>query len=105
MEAGEVLLLTGKALTGRDAAHKRMTEILSRGESCRWIFATGSFTTWGQWTRCARRWLAPRDQRLLRAMDKFTRQMLAETGLLGMVGKAERGLRPSTPSGSSGRFT
>jgi len=91
-KSGERLLLNGKLLTGRDAAHKRMTDMLNRGEKLpvdfngRFIFYVGPVDP-------------VRDEIMGSAgpttatrMDKFTRQMLAETGLLGMVGKAERGL-------------
>src|SRR6202167_6299933 len=47
---GEVLLLTGKLLTGRDAAHKRMTDMLNRGEKLPVDFTDRLFTTWGRWT-------------------------------------------------------
>jgi fumarate hydratase class I len=77
---GEVLLLTGKLLTGRDAAHKRMTDMLSRGEKLPVDFR-GRFIYY----------VGPPPPPTATRMDKFTRQMLAETGLLGMVGKAERG--------------
>ena len=88
---GEVLLLTGKLLTGRDAAHKRMTDMLSRGESLpvdfrdRFIYYVGPVDPVGEEV------VGPAGPTTATRMDKFTRQMLAETGLVGMVGKAERG--------------
>ena len=88
---GEVLLLTGKLLTGRDAAHKRMTDMLSRGEKL-----PVDFTRPVHLLRRSRRSGARRGGRPGRsdnghAHGQVHRQMLAETGLLGMVGKAERG--------------
>src|ERR1700691_3518145 len=88
---GEVLLLTGKLLTGRDAAHKRMTDMLSRGEKLpvdfrdRFIYYVGPVEAGRDEAG------GPAGPTTATRMDKFTRQMLAETGLLGMIGKAERG--------------
>jgi fumarate hydratase class I len=88
---GEVLLLTGKLLTGRDAAHKRMTDMLSRGEKLPVDF-TGRFIYYvGPVDPVREEVVGPAGPTTATRMDKFTRQMLAETGLLGMVGKAERG--------------
>jgi len=88
---GEVLLLSGKLLTGRDAAHKRLTDMLNRGEKLpvdfrnRFIYYVGPVDPVGNEV------VGPAGPTTATRMDKFTRQMLAETGLLGMVGKAERG--------------
>ncbi len=88
---GEVLLLNGKLLTGRDAAHKRMTDMLNRGESLpvdftnRFIYYVGPVDPVGNEV------VGPAGPTTATRMDKFTRQMLEQTGLLGMVGKAERG--------------
>ena len=88
---GEVLLLTGKLLTGRDAAHMRMTEMLSRGEKLPVDF-NGRFIYYvGPVDPVREEVMGPAGPTTATRMDKFTRQMLAETGLLGMVGKAERG--------------
>jgi len=88
---GEVLLLTGKLLTGRDAAHKRMTDMLNRGEKLPVDF-TGRFIYYvGPVDPVREEVVGPAGPTTATRMDKFTRQMLAETGLLGMVGKAERG--------------
>jgi fumarate hydratase class I len=88
---GEVLLLTGKLLTGRDAAHKRMTDMLSRGEKLPVDF-NGRFIYYvGPVDPVRDEVVGPAGPTTATRMDKFTRQMLAETGLLGMVGKAERG--------------
>jgi len=88
---GEVLLLSGKLLTGRDAAHKRMSDMLNRGEklpvdlSDRFIYYVGPVNP------VRGEVVGPAGPTTATRMDKYTRQMLAETGLLGMVGKAERG--------------
>lgn len=88
---GEVLLLSGKLLTGRDAAHKRMTDMLNRGEKLpvdftnRFIYYVGPVDPVGNEV------VGPAGPTTATRMDKFTRQMLEQTGLLGMVGKAERG--------------
>jgi fumarate hydratase class I len=88
---GEVLLLTGKLLTGRDAAHKRMTEMLSRGEKLPVDFKGRFIYYVGPVDPVREEIVGPAGPTTATRMDKFTRQMLAETGLLGMVGKAERG--------------
>uniref|UniRef100_E6PZN9 fumarate hydratase n=1 Tax=mine drainage metagenome TaxID=410659 RepID=E6PZN9_9ZZZZ len=88
---GEVLLLTGKLLTGRDAAHKRMTDILSRGEKLPVDFTDRFIYYVGPVDPVREEVVGPAGPTTATRMDKFTRQMLAETGLLGMVGKAERG--------------
>jgi fumarate hydratase class I len=88
---GEVLLLTGKLLTGRDAAHKRLTDMLNRGEKLPVDF-NGRFIYYvGPVDPVREEVVGPAGPTTATRMDKFTRQMLAETGLLGMVGKAERG--------------
>jgi fumarate hydratase class I len=88
---GEVLLLSGKLLTGRDAAHKRMTDILSRGEKLPVDFKDRFIYYVGPVDPVREEVVGPAGPTTATRMDKFTRQMLAETGLLGMVGKAERG--------------
>jgi fumarate hydratase class I len=88
---GEVLLLTGKLLTGRDAAHKRMSEMLSRGEKLPVEFRGRFIYYVGPVDPVREEVVGPAGPTTATRMDKFTRQMLAETGLLGMVGKAERG--------------
>jgi fumarate hydratase class I len=88
---GEVLLLNGKLLTGRDAAHKRLTDMLNRGEQLPVDF-TGRFIYYvGPVDPVRDEVVGPAGPTTATRMDKFTRQMLAETGLLGMVGKSERG--------------
>ena len=88
---GEVLLLSGKLLTGRDAAHKRMTDMLSRGEKLPVDFRNRFIYYVGPVDPVREEVIGPAGPTTATRMDKFTRQMLAETGLLGMVGKAERG--------------
>jgi fumarate hydratase class I len=88
---GEVLLLNGKLLTGRDAAHKRMTDMLSRGEKLPVDFRGRFIYYVGPVDPVREEVVGPAGPTTATRMDKFTRQMLAETGLLGMVGKAERG--------------
>ena len=88
---GDTLLLSGKMLTGRDAAHKKMTDILARGEELpvdltgRFIYYVGPVDAIGDEA------VGPAGPTTATRMDKFTRTMLEETGLMGMIGKAERG--------------
>jgi len=88
---GEVLLLNGKLLTGRDAAHKRMVEMLNKGEPLPVDF-NGRFIYYvGPVDPVRDEVVGPAGPTTATRMDKFTDQVLAQTGLLGMVGKAERG--------------
>jgi fumarate hydratase class I len=89
---GDVLLLNGKLLTGRDAAHKRMTDMLSRGETLPVDFSNRLIYYVGPVDAVREEAVGPAGPTTATRMDKFTRQMLEETGLLGMVGKAERGV-------------
>src|SRR5216683_5139441 len=88
---GEVVLLSGKLLTGRDAAHKRMTDMLSRGERLPVDFRNRFIYYVGPVDAVRDEAVGPAGPTTATRMDKFTRQMLEETGLLGMIGKAERG--------------
>src|SRR5580698_5062964 len=88
---GEVLLLNGKLLTGRDAAHKRMTDMLTRGEKLPVDFKGRFIYYVGPVDPVREEVVGPAGPTTATRMDKFTRQMLEETGLLGMIGKAERG--------------
>lgn len=88
---GEVVLLNGKLLTGRDAAHKRMTDMLNRGEKLPVDFKNRFIYYVGPVDPVREEVVGPAGPTTATRMDKFTRQMLAETGLLGMVGKSERG--------------
>ncbi len=88
---GEVLLLTGKLLTGRDAAHKRMSDMLNRGEKLP-VDLKGRFIYYvGPVDPVRGEVVGPAGPTTATRMDKYTRQMLSQTGLLGMIGKAERG--------------
>ena len=90
---GETLLLNGKFLTGRDAAHKRIKGLLDSGEGLpkgvnfegRFIYYVGPVDPVGDEV------VGPAGPTTSTRMDKFTEMMLSQTGLLGMVGKAERG--------------
>ncbi|WP_110677891.1 fumarate hydratase [Salinicola sp. RZ23] len=90
-QPGDTVLLSGKLLTGRDAAHKRMIDMLSKGESLpvdlknRFIYYVGPVDPVGDEV------VGPAGPTTATRMDKFTRTLLEETGLLGMIGKAERG--------------
>lgn len=92
-EPGDRLLLSGKMLTGRDAAHKRIAEILDKGESLpdgvdfknRFIYYVGPVDPVGNEV------VGPAGPTTATRMDKYTEMMLSQTGLIGMIGKAERG--------------
>ncbi|ODP97250.1 MULTISPECIES: fumarate hydratase [Salinivibrio] len=92
-QTGETVLLSGKILTGRDAAHKRLQEMLRNGEGLpegvdfngRFIYYVGPVDAVGDEV------VGPAGPTTSTRMDKFTDMMLAETGLMGMIGKAERG--------------
>ncbi len=88
---GEVLLLNGKLLTGRDAAHKRMVEMLNRGDPLPVDFRGRFIYYVGPVDPVRDEVVGPAGPTTATRMDKFTEQVLAQTGLLGMVGKAERG--------------
>jgi len=88
---GEVVLLSGKLLTGRDAAHKRMTDMLNRGETLPVDFKGRFIYYVGPVDAVRDEAVGPAGPTTATRMDKFTRQMLEATGLLGMIGKAERG--------------
>jgi fumarate hydratase class I len=88
---GEVLLLNGRLLTGRDAAHKRMIDMLNKGETLPVDF-NGRFIYYvGPVDPVRDEVVGPAGPTTATRMDKFTRQLLETTGLLGMVGKSERG--------------
>ena len=90
-QPGEVLLLNGKLLTGRDAAHKRMVEMLNKGEPLPVDFKGRFIYYVGPVDAVRDEVVGPAGPTTATRMDKFTEQVLAQTGLLGMVGKAERG--------------
>jgi fumarate hydratase class I len=90
---GDTLLISGKLLTGRDAAHKRIIDCLNRGEPLpngldfrgRFIYYVGPVDPVGDEV------VGPAGPTTATRMDKFTDELLEKTGLLGMIGKAERG--------------
>ncbi|GGX79402.1 fumarate hydratase class I [Litchfieldella qijiaojingensis] len=88
---GDTLLLNGKLLTGRDAAHKRMVDMLTKGQKLP-VDLKGRFIYYvGPVDPVRDEVVGPAGPTTATRMDKFTRTMLEATGLLGMVGKAERG--------------
>jgi fumarate hydratase class I len=78
-------------LTGRDAAHKRMTDMLAKGEKLPVDFTDRFIYYVGPVDPVRDEVVGPAGPTTATRMDKFTRQMLEKTGLLGMIGKAERG--------------
>ncbi len=88
---GETLLLSGKLLTGRDAAHKRIVDMLARGERLPVDFTHRVIYYVGPVDPVRDEVVGPAGPTTATRMDKFTETMLAQTGLLAMVGKAERG--------------
>ncbi|MFC3095787.1 fumarate hydratase [Alteromonas sediminis] len=92
-KVGETILLSGKMLTGRDAAHKRIQTMLDSGEGMpdgvdftnRFIYYVGPVDAVGDEV------VGPAGPTTATRMDKFTDMMLEQTGLIGMIGKAERG--------------
>ncbi len=90
-QPGEVLLLNGKILTGRDAAHKRMVEMLAKGEKLPVDFTDRFIYYVGPVDPVRDEVVGPAGPTTATRMDKFTRTMLEKTGLIGMIGKAERG--------------
>ena len=88
---GDRLLLSGKMLTGRDAAHKRMVDMLDRGEALPVDFTNRVIYYVGPVDPVKDEVVGPAGPTTATRMDKFTHRMLAETGLIAMVGKAERG--------------
>ena len=92
-QPGETILLSGAMLTGRDAAHKRIEELFARGETLpagvdfkgRFIYYVGPVDAVRDEV------VGPAGPTTATRMDKFTEMMLAKTGLLGMIGKSERG--------------
>ena len=92
-QPGETLLISGTLLTGRDAAHRRLDELIRSGQPLpdgvdfrnRFIYYVGPVDAVGNEA------VGPAGPTTATRMDKFTETMLANTGLLGMIGKAERG--------------
>lgn len=88
---GQTLLLNGKMLTGRDAAHKRIADMLARGEALPVDFRNRVIYYVGPVDAVRDEAVGPAGPTTATRMDKFTRMMLEQTGLIAMVGKAERG--------------
>jgi fumarate hydratase class I len=88
---GDTLLLSGKMLTGRDAAHKRIQDMLARGEKLPVDFTNRVIYYVGPVDPVRDEAVGPAGPTTATRMDKFTEMMLAQTGLIAMVGKAERG--------------
>jgi len=94
-QPGESLLLSGRLLTGRDAAHKRIVDSLSRGEALpdgldfhnRMIYYVGPVDPVNDEA------VGPAGPTTATRMDKFTDMLLEKTGMIGMIGKAERGAK------------
>ncbi len=90
-QPGETVLLSGKLLTGRDAAHKKIIDMLAKGEPLPVDFTNRFIYYVGPVDPVRDEVVGPAGPTTATRMDKFTRTMLEETGLIGMVGKAERG--------------
>ncbi|PCK07237.1 MAG: fumarate hydratase [Alteromonadaceae bacterium] len=88
---GDTLLLSGKILTGRDAAHKRMVDMIAKGETLPVDFKNRFIYYVGPVDPVREEVVGPAGPTTATRMDKFTRTVLESTGLLGMIGKAERG--------------
>ncbi len=88
---GETLLLTGTLLTGRDAAHKRLVDMIQRGESLPIDFNNKFIYYVGPVDPVDDEVVGPAGPTTATRMDKFTGIMLDKTGMIGMIGKAERG--------------
>ena len=92
-KAGDTLLLNGKILTGRDAAHRRIQTFLEEGKGMpegvdfnnRFVYYVGPVDPVGNEV------VGPAGPTTSTRMDKYTDMMLSKTGLIGMIGKAERG--------------
>ena len=92
-QPGETLLLSGTMLTGRDAAHKRLLSMLENGETLpEGVNFDGKFIYYvGPIEPVREEVIGPAGPTTATRMDKFTRSLLENTGLIGMIGKAERG--------------
>jgi fumarate hydratase class I len=89
--AGDRLLLTGRILTGRDAAHKRLADLIARGEKLPVEFTNRLIYYVGPVNAVRDEVVGPAGPTTSRRMDKFMDIMLGRTGLLGSIGKSERG--------------
>ena len=88
---GQTLLLNGKMLTGRDAAHKRIQDMLAKGEKLPVDFTNRVIYYVGPVDPVGDEAVGPAGPTTATRMDKFTDMMLEKTGLIAMIGKAERG--------------
>ena len=88
---GDTLLLNGKMLTGRDAAHKRIQDMLAKGEPLPVDFANRVIYYVGPVDPVRDEVVGPAGPTTATRMDKFTDMMLSQTGLIAMIGKSERG--------------
>ncbi len=88
---GQTLLLSGRMLTGRDAAHQRIAQLLERGEKLPVDFMNRVIYYVGPVNPVRDEAVGPAGPTTSTRMDKFTETMLSQTGLIAMVGKAERG--------------
>ena len=91
LKAGDRLLISGKILTGRDAAHKRMTDMIANGEKLPVDFTNRFIYYVGPVSPVRDEVVGPAGPTTSSRMDRFTNTMLDKTGLLGMIGKSERG--------------
>ena len=90
-QPGETLLLNGKMYTGRDAAHKRMVDMINKGEPLPVDLTDKLIYYVGPVDPVREEVVGPAGPTTATRMDKFTDTVLEHTGLIGMVGKAERG--------------
>ena len=90
-KAGDRLLLNGKILTGRDAAHKRIVDLIAKGEKLPVDFTNKLIYYVGPVDPVREEVVGPAGPTTSRRMDKFMETMLGRTGLIGSIGKSERG--------------
>ena len=88
---GDTILLNGKMLTGRDAAHKRIQDMLAKGEKLPVDFTNRVIYYVGPVDPVRDEVVGPAGPTTATRMDKFTEMMLSQTGLISMIGKSERG--------------
>lgn len=89
--SGDTLLLSGKMLTGRDAAHKKIVDLIDKGEPLPVDFTNRFIYYVGPVDPVREEVVGPAGPTTATRMDKFTRTMLEKANLAGMIGKAERG--------------
>ena len=90
-KAGDQILLSGKLLTGRDAAHKRLVDMIAAGDDLPVDFSNRFIYYVGPVDPVRDEVVGPAGPTTSTRMDKYTEPLLAKTGLIGMVGKSERG--------------